>query len=557
MALFGSDKTAIGVDIGSSSVKIVSLKKDSSGNKWALDAFGEYPLPPEAIVDGSVMNTGAVVEAIKENLIEQRIQAKNANISVSGNAVIIKRIQLQKMSFDELEEQIRWEAEQYIPYDIADVNIDVQIIEEDEESDQMDVLLAAARKDLVAEKSILLQQSGLQTVLVDVDSFAMSNTFSVNYETPPGTIALVNIGATATNIHILREGSSVFTRDISLGGNQFTEEIQRTLNISYEEAERLKVGEGSDEGQNTVIPQEIQSILHSVCENVASEIQKTIDFYLSTSPDGYIDQIFLSGGGSLTPGMERGISQVTGIYTTLLDPFRNIAVGQRDIKPDFLEADAAKYVVAIGLAMRNHNPLVQEDLPICVNLVPQKTSRRFEIVRRELNNALGGLAAVCMMLFAFHSYTSGETEALAITNRALQQEIDKSKNEVQTVKLLQEESKTLKEKLDAIDQLKRAKKGPVRMMDELSNSTPEKLRLSTLSETEGRVKITGSAAAESDISKFLSSLESSDYFSNVLLNTIEQVEEEGIKTKSFSITARLDVPNLNPPPTENDKKKKK
>ena len=556
MGLFGSDKLTIGVDIGSSSVKIVSLKKDNSG-KFSLDCFGEYPLPPEAIVDGSVMNTGSVVDAIKENLLENRIQAKSANISVSGNAVIIKRIQLQRMSFDELEEQIRWEAEQYIPYDIADVNIDVQIIDEDEDSDQMDVLLVAARKDLVAEKSILLQQAGLQTVLVDVDSFAISNTFSVNYETPPGTIALVNIGATATNIHILRNGNSVFTRDITLGGNQFTEEIQRTLNISYEEAEKLKVGEGSEEGQNTVIPHEIQSILHSVCENVATEIQKTIDFYLSTSPDGYIDQIFLSGGGALTPGMQRGISQTTGIYTALLDPFRNISVAQRDIKPDFLEGDAAKYVVAIGLAMRNHNPLIQETLPICVNLIPQKTSRRFEVVRRELNNAIGGIAMVCMLLFAFHYYYSGGTDKLIQENRRLENQINEKKNEVETVKLLQEESKTLKEKLDAIDQLKRAKKGPVRMMDELSNSTPEKLRMTTLSETEGRVKITGSAAAESDISKFLSSLESSDYFSNVLLNTIEQVEEEGIKTKSFSITARLDVPNLLPPPKEEDDDKKK
>ena len=555
MGLFGSDKMTIGVDIGSSSVKIVSLKKDNSG-KFTLDCFGEYPLPPEAIVDGSVMNTGSVVDAIKENLLENRIQAKNANISVSGNAVIIKRIQLQRMSFDELEEQIRWEAEQYIPYDIADVNIDVQIIEEDEDTDQMDVLLAAARKDLVAEKSILLQQAGLQTVLVDVDSFAISNTFSVNYETPPGTIALVNIGATATNIHILRNGNSVFTRDITLGGNQFTEEIQRTLNISYEEAERLKVGEGSEEGQNTVIPHEIQSILHSVCENVATEIQKTIDFYLSTSPDGYIDQIFLSGGGALTPGMQRGISQTTGIYTALLDPFRNISVAQRDIKPDFLENDAAKYVVAIGLAMRNHNPLIQETLPICVNLIPQKTSRRFEVVRRELNTALAGIAMVCMLLFAFHYYYSEGTDKLVIENRRLENQINEKKNEVETVKLLQEESKTLKEKLDAIDQLKRAKKGPVRMMDELATKTPEKLRMTTLSETEGRVKITGSAAAESDISKFLSSLESSDYFSNVLLNTIEQVEEEGIKTKSFSITARLDVPNLLPPPKKEDDKKK-
>ena len=307
-----------------------------------------------------------------------------------------------EMSFDELEKQIRWEAEQYIPYDIADVNIDVQIIEEDEDSDQMDVLLAAARKDLVAEKSILLQQSGLQTVLVDVDSFAVSNTFSVNYETPPGTIALVNIGATATNIHILRDGSSVFTRDITLGGNQFTEEIQRTLNISYEEAERLKVGEGSDEGKNTVIPHEIQAILHSVCENVASEIQKTIDFYLSTSPDGYIDQIFLSGGGALTLVCKERFHS-SGIYTALLDPFRNITVAQRDIKPDFLENDASKYVVAIGLAMRNHNPLVQEVLPICVNLIPPKTSRRFS-VRRELNNALGWIgydlhASFCISLF--------------------------------------------------------------------------------------------------------------------------------------------------------------
>ena len=166
-----------------------------------MDAFGEYPLPPEAIVDGSVMNTGAVVEAIKENLIEQRIQAKHANISVRWKCCYHQKNSTTKMSFDELEEQIRWEAEQYIPYDIADVNIDVQIIEEDEESDQMDVLLATARKDLVAEKSILLQQSGLQTVLVDVDSFAMSNTFSVNYETPPGMIALVNIESLQQQIY--------------------------------------------------------------------------------------------------------------------------------------------------------------------------------------------------------------------------------------------------------------------------------------------------------------------------------------------------------------------
>ena len=555
MALFGGDNSALGIDVGSSSIKILKLKQLKGGD-WALEAHGERYLPPEAIVDGTVMNTGIVVDSINELISELHIgSVKNVNLSVSGNAVIIKRISMQQMTFDELEEQIRWEAEQYIPYDTSDVNIDVQILSEDEgDSGQMDVLLAAARKDLVGENMSLIQQAGLNPVLVDVDSFAVANTFAANYEPPPGTIALVNIGSTSVNIHILRAGTSVFTRDLSLGGRQYTEEIQRTLNISYEEAEKMKVG---DPEEKAVITSEISQILRGVSENIAGEIQRTLDFYLSTSPDGYIDQIFLSGGGALTSGLSATISSVTGIYSEVIDPFRLVQVDERNFKPDFLTQDGPKYTVALGLAMRQHGALAEEELPICVNLVPQKTSRRYELVRQEFNNALAGLFLICVAFFGVYYVMNEDTSSTSRINNNLQQQIQKNKKAVDTVTLLEEERKSLQEKLEAIEQLKRAKKGPVRMMDELSKSTPEKLKLTSLSETEGRVKITGFAAAEPDVSKFLTNLEGSEFFSNVLPNNIEQVEEDGIKLKSFSITARLIVPNAPEEPKVEKKKKRK
>jgi type IV pilus assembly protein PilM len=351
-SLFSRNRQVVGLDIGSSHVKLLQLENDRSSSKWRLITFGMSELPPEAIVDGSVMNTNVIVDAINELLAQHRVKTKQVIASVSGNAVIIKRINLPMMTLDELEESIQWEAEQYIPFDINDVNIDVQILEgASDDPGQMEVLLVAARKDLVNEYMSLIQQAGLRPVVMDVDSFAVANMFEMNYGSVDGAVALINIGASNVNIHVLRDGVSAFTRDIGMGGRQFTEEIQRTLNISYEEAEAMKVG-GDDSDATSMVPQEIEQVLSTVGESLASEIQRSLDFYLSTTAGGGLSQVFLSGGAARTPGLARAISQQTGLPVEIVDPFRAIEIDQRTFNPGYLRDIAPQAAVAVGLAIR-------------------------------------------------------------------------------------------------------------------------------------------------------------------------------------------------------------
>lgn len=252
-------KLAVGLDIGSGSIKVCQLKQ--SKKNYALQAFGMVQLPPEAIVDGALMNSNAVVDAIQELFQSQKIKSKEVATSVSGHSVIIKKINLPQMTPEELEESIQWEAEQYIPFDINDVNIDVQILNtESTQAGQMDVLLVAAKKDMVNDYTSVIMEAGLTPVVVDVDSFAVQNMFEVNYEVPRSeTVVLINIGAAVTNINVLANGISTFTRDISIGGGQFTDAIQKALNVSYDEAEALKLGGGAD--TDAVVPQEVERVL--------------------------------------------------------------------------------------------------------------------------------------------------------------------------------------------------------------------------------------------------------------------------------------------------------
>lgn len=352
MGLFNRRRPSIGLDIGSSQIKLMELDHDARSGRYRLVNFGMAKLPPEAIVDGAVMNTNVIVDAIRELIQQHRVKTKHVVASVSGNAVIIKRVSLPHMTIDELEESIQWEAEQYIPFDINDVNIDVQILEgASEDPNQMDVLLVAARKELVNEYQSLISQAGLKPVVVDVDAFAVANTFELNYDVPEDTIALINIGASNVNIHILRAGVSAFTRDVGMGGRQFTEEIQRTLNISYEEAEAMKVG-GDEHDAAAVVPEEIERVLSTVGQNLATEIQRSLDFYLSTSADAGISRIYLSGGAAKTPGLSRAISQQTGLPTEIVDPFRRIQIDERAFNPAFLNDVAPQAAVVVGLACR-------------------------------------------------------------------------------------------------------------------------------------------------------------------------------------------------------------
>src|SRR5213078_3813575 len=256
-------KLALGLDIGSSSVKLVQLKDQKRG--FILEAFGVSPLPPEAIVDGALMNNGAIVDAIRQLVGQFKLKNREVAIGVSGHSVIIKKISMPRMTREELEESIQWEAEQYIPFDVKDVNIDVQILSPegaDPGTGQMDVLLVAAKKDMINDYTSVVAEAGLTPVVVDVDAFAVQNAFEVNYELPKNeTIVLVNAGASVCNINVLANGLTTFTRDLTMGWNQFTEEIQKQANGSYGEAEELEVGGDAAQDSESVGPHEVERVI--------------------------------------------------------------------------------------------------------------------------------------------------------------------------------------------------------------------------------------------------------------------------------------------------------
>ncbi|HTN53481.1 MAG TPA: type IV pilus assembly protein PilM [Anaeromyxobacter sp.] len=343
-------KLAVGLDIGSASVKLVQLKERRGG--YALQAFGSAPLPPEAIVDGALMNSSAIVQAIQDVVAQQKLKVKEVAIGVRGHSVIIKKISLPRMTQEELDESIQWEAEQYIPFDVKDVNIDTQILTpEGDAAGQMDVLLVAAKKDMINDYTSVCAESGLTATVVDVDAFAVQNAYEANYDQGGGeTIVLINVGAAVSNINILSRGVTTFTRDITMGGNAFTEEIQKQLNISYDEAEALKVG-GQGES-DAVVPQEVERVIQSVADQMGGEIQRSLDFYASTASDGGIARVYLSGGTARIPALFKVIEARANVPVEVLNPFKNIEIDNRKFDPAVILAAAPAAAVSVGLALR-------------------------------------------------------------------------------------------------------------------------------------------------------------------------------------------------------------
>jgi type IV pilus assembly protein PilM len=344
------NKLALGLDIGSSSVKLVHLREGKRGHQ--LLAWGEAPLPPEAVVDNQLMNSSAIVEAIRELVAQQKVKIKDVAIGVRGHSVIIKRISMPFMSQEDLDESIQWEAEQYIPFDVKDVNIDTQILTpQADAAGQMDVLLVAAKKDMINDFTSVCAEAGLTVTVVDVDAFAAQNAFEANYPQTQGQpVVLINVGAAVTNINIVHNGMATFTRDITVGGNAFTEEIQKQLNISAEEAEALKVG-GHGES-DAVVPQEVERVIQGVADQMGGEIQRSLDFHAATAPDIHISRVYLSGGTARIPALFKVIEQRAGVPVEVMNPFKNIEVDNRKFDPAVIMNAAPSAAVAIGLALR-------------------------------------------------------------------------------------------------------------------------------------------------------------------------------------------------------------
>jgi len=344
--LFSRKIDPIALDIGSTYIKLVQLK--GSGKNYSLVKFGMVPLPAEVIVEGAVMDANRVSEAIKELLVAQKIKTKEVVLSVSGSSVIIKRISIADMTDEELAESIKWEAEQYIPFSIDDVNVDFQKLGPGAAEGQADVLLVAVKKDKINDYVNLVKDAGLEPVVVDVDAFALANMCELSYEVEAGITALLNIGASVMNINILRDGVSIFTRDITVGGNRYTEALQRDAGLTYEDAEKIKRSEsvdGSDMDQ-------LNGIIATVTEDIVGEIQRSFDFFRSTTGSDKVSRVLLSGGCAKISQFTKVLSERLEIPVDIINPFKNIKVDPKYFDAGFISDAAPLAAIAVGLAMR-------------------------------------------------------------------------------------------------------------------------------------------------------------------------------------------------------------
>jgi len=346
--MFGTakHKPLVGLDIGSSSIKSVELKGTKQG--YELVSFGLEPLAQDTVVDGAIMDAPLVAGAIGTIFDRQEIKTRAVATAVSGHSVIVKRVSLPVMTDEELYDRIQSEASQHIPFDISDVNLDYQLL--DSAESQMDVLLVAVKKDKILNHTNVLAQAGKTPTVVDIDAFALQNCYEVNYDPDPSqTVALLNIGASVMNINIVRGGAPLFTRDVSVGGNQYTDALQKELDLSYEDAERLKKGEAvagvNEEHRGT--------ILRSVSDILILEIQKTFDFFRATASGENIQRIYLAGGTARVPGLVDLLREEFALPVEELYPFRKIVINPGRHNEDQVRELAPRLAIAVGLALRS------------------------------------------------------------------------------------------------------------------------------------------------------------------------------------------------------------
>jgi len=340
-------RNLVGVDIGSNSIKVCEVKETRAGDRQ-LVRFGFHPLPSQTIVDGHFINSGAVVEGLEKLFHKQK--RRDVALRASGHSVIIKKITMPVMTPAELGEQIQWEAEQHIPFDLQEVHIDHEVLNRREAQGQMDVLLVAAKREEIADLTNMAVEARLKPKVVDLDAFTIQNVYEMGYGPVPEeqTVVMIHVGASLTTINILADGNTAFTRDIANGGEGITEEIQRQLNISAEEAEAYKCG-GEGAG---VVPKEVPEIIEQVVESLAGEIQRSLDFYLATSGDREISRILLSGGTANVRALFDAIAARARVPVEMLDPLRVARPDAKTVDPVLLETRLPQASVAFGLALR-------------------------------------------------------------------------------------------------------------------------------------------------------------------------------------------------------------
>lgn len=337
----------IGLDIGSSSVKFVELRKGKE--RPVLRQLGLAHLFPETIVEGAIIDRHDLINTIKRLSSKFHIKNRKVAISVSGTPVIVKRVTLSYMTEEELDETIGWEAEKYLSFDISEANIDYHIISSDEENNRLEVLIAAAKKEMIEEYLSIVTEAGLNVKVVDIDSFAVGNAYTFSHESIENeTLILVDIGASLMNLNIVSSGETIFTRDVAIGGHNFTEDIQKQTGNTFEEAERLKRGLKRDSDQKTIV----DNVIDAAMTSVSDEISKSINFYNTTFGRNEVSKIVISGGTALMEGLTQHIQESIGISTDIMNPFEGADINERTVDWDLIESSSPMFAVAFGLSLR-------------------------------------------------------------------------------------------------------------------------------------------------------------------------------------------------------------
>jgi type IV pilus assembly protein PilM len=344
--LFGKKNQLIGLDIGSKAIKVAEVHEGKKG--WILRKFGIQEIPANAIVEGAIKDPERVAQTIGALLKEQRIKESNAAISIGGYSVIVKKINVQTMTEEQLQETIHLEAEQYIPFDISDVNLDFQILGENENNPNLiSVLLIAAKKDTINDYVNVAQMAGLTPCIIDVDAFALQNIFEINYGLVDENIALIDIGAGKTSLNILKRDQSLFMRDVSLGCSQINQRISSLANCSMDEAEDIKRNATSD----LISSDDLKEIVSSVVSGWCTEIRRALDFFYSTYPDDQVQQIILSGGGAHIKEFRSMLAGETSSKVDIIFPFSKLAKDSR-FDEQYLNHIAPQAAISLGLALR-------------------------------------------------------------------------------------------------------------------------------------------------------------------------------------------------------------
>lgn len=345
--MFAKKENLLGLDIGSHSVKMTQLK--AREGRLTLANVGLVPVPREAFNEGRVVKPDLVTNCIKQLLGHLKVKEKVVATAVSGYEVMIKKIELPTMTEEELDSRMHAELGQYIPYNIEEVDVDYQVLDvAKDRPNYMGVLLVAAKKESIGDCVGIIRSSGLDTDVVDVDFFALSNAFEATYGTFEGNIALIDIGSTKGIMNIASNGVPVFTRGISIGGSQITEGIRDHFKVSYEEAERLKLGELSP---NFPVD-EIEGIFISSVRNWVSECKRAIDFYYSNYPDKAIEKIYLSGGSCRIPGLDRVFQENMGVAVEIFNPLKRVDCDPKVFDPEYIEFIGPQVAISLGLALR-------------------------------------------------------------------------------------------------------------------------------------------------------------------------------------------------------------